>query len=105
VERIGYFLWEGVTFLTILFVGTGLLVLRRKTSGRPAFTDYDRQLFFSRPAVRLSKAKFYIHFGIAVLLCYLAGFLEYLLLARFGASILATAELLTLIGIVKKWLC
>ena len=105
MERIGYFLWEGVTFLTILVVGTGLLALRRKTSGRPAFTDYDRQLFFSRPAVRLSKAKFYIHFGIAVLLYYLAGSLEYLLLASFGASILATAELLTLIGIVKKWLC
>ena len=54
--HIGYFLWEGVTFLTILFVGTGLLVLRRKARGRPAFTDYDRQLFFGHPEVRLSKA-------------------------------------------------
>ena len=105
MERIGYFLWEGVTFLTILLVGTGLLVLRRKVRGRPAFTNYDRQLFFGPPPVTVSKPRFYINFGIAVFLCYLVVFLEYQLLARFGASILATAGLLTLLGIVKKWLC
>ena len=105
MEHIGYCLWEGITFLTIFFFATGLLVLRRKTSGRPAFTDQDRQLFFGHPEVRLSKPKFYINFGIAVFLCYLAGFLEYLLLARFGASILATAQLITFLGIVKRSLC
>lgn len=105
MEHIGYYLWEGSTFSTILFVGTGLLVLRRKASSRPAFTDHDRQLFFGRSAVTVSIPRFYINFGIAVFLCYLAVSLEYLLLARFGASILATAELLTLLGIVKKWLC
>ena len=105
MERIGYFLWEGVTFLTILSVGTGLLVLRRKASGRPAFTNDDRQLFFGPPDVTVSKPRFYINFGIAVFLCYLVGSLEYQILARFGASILATAGLLTLLGIVKKWLC
>lgn len=105
MEHIGYYLWEGITFSTILFVGTGLLVLRRKASGGPAFTDHDRQLFFGQSALRVSKPRFYIDFGIALLLCYLANSLEYLLLARFGAGILATAQLLTLLGIVKKWLC
>ena len=105
MEHIGYYLWEGITFSTILFVGTGLLVLRRKASGGPAFTDHDRQLFFGQSALRVSKPRFYIDFGIAVFLCYFAGSLEVLLLAHFGASILATAELLTLLGIVKKWLC
>lgn len=105
MEHIGYFLWEGSTFLTILFVGAGLLVLRRKAGGSPAFTDHDRRLFFGRPQVTLSKPRFYINFGIAVFLCYLAGSLEYLLLAGLGASILATAELITFLGIVKKSLC
>ena len=105
MEQIGYFLWEVLTFSTIIFAGIGLLVLRRKASGNPAFTDHDRQLFFGRPEVRLSKPRFYMNFGIAVFLCYLVGSLEYQLLARFGASILATAGLLTLLGIVKKWLC
>jgi len=105
VEQIGYFLWEVLTFLTIIFAGIGLLVLRRKASGNPAFTDHDRQLFFGRPEVRLSKPRFYMNFGIAVFLCYLAGFLEYLLLSRFGAGILATAQLITFLGIVKRSLC
>ena len=105
MEQIGYFLWEVVTLSTMIFTGIGLLVLRRRTSGKPAFTDCDRQLFFGRPAIKLSKPRFYLHFGIAVLLCYSAGFLEYLLLARFGAGILATAQLLTFLSIVKKSLC
>ena len=105
MEQIGYFLWEGITFSTILFAGIGLLALRRKASGNPAFTDRDRQLFFGHPEVRVSKPRFYVNFGIAVFLCYLAGCLEYLLLARFGASILATAQLITFMGIVKRSLC
>lgn len=105
MERIGYYLWEGITFFTILFVATGVLVLRRKAGGRPAFTDHDRELFFGPPAVGLSKPRFYINFSIAVFLCYFAGTLEYLILARFGASVLATAELVTFLGIVKKSLC
>lgn len=105
MEHIGYWLWEGVTFLTILFIGTGLLVLRRKASARPSFTDHDRQLFFGHPEVRVSQARFYINFSIAVSLCYLAGSLESLILGRFGASILATAQLITFLGIVKKSLC
>jgi hypothetical protein len=104
VEHVGYYLWEGATFLTILFVATSLLVLRRQARGRPAFTDHDRQLFFGHPEIKLSKARFYIHFAIAVMFSYLAGSVEYLVLASFGAGILATVELLTLTGIVKKFL-
>lgn len=105
MEHSGYYLWEGITFLTILFVASGVLVLRRRASGRPAFSDGDRQLFFGHPEVRVSMPKLCINFGVALLLCYLASFLEYLALARFGASILATAQLLTLLAIVKRWLC
>ena len=104
MEHMGYYLWEGSTFLTILVVGTSLLVLRRKAAGRPAFTDHDRQLFFANPKIEVSKLTFTIHLGMAVFVCYLVGVLEYLLLARFGAGILAAAGLVTLLGIVKKWL-
>jgi hypothetical protein len=105
VEHMGYYLWEGITFLTILLVGTSLLTLRRKANGRPTFTEHDLQLFFGYPEVKVSKTRFFIHFGIAVFLFYLAGYLEYSLLRSFGAAILATAGLLTLLAVVKKWLC
>jgi len=86
-------------------MATGMLVLRRKAGGRPAFSDQDRKLFFGNAGVRVSRPRLYMHFGIAVFLCYSAGFLEYLLLGSFGASILAAAQLVTLLAIVKKWLC
>ena len=105
MEHLGHLLWELITFSTILFAGLGLLILRRRVSGKPAFTERDRRLFFGRPEIKLSEPKFYLNFGIAVFLCYWAGFLEYLLLARFGAGILATAQLLTFLSIVKKSLC
>ena len=105
MEHLGHLLWELITFSTILFASVGLLILRRSVSGKPAFTERDRRLFFGRPEIKLSEPKFYLNFGIAVFLCYWAGFLEYLLLARFGAGILATAQLLTFLSIVKKSLC
>ena len=102
MEHLGHLLWELITFSTILFASVGLLILRRRVSGKPAFTERDRRLFFGRPEIKLSEPKFYLNFGIAVFLCYWAGFLEYLLLARFGAGILAIAQLLTFLSIVKK---
>ena len=105
MEHLGHLLWELITFSTILLAGLGLLVLRRRANGKPGFTDRDRQLFFGRPEIKLSELRFYFNFGIAVFLCYSAGFLEYLLLACFGAGILATAQLLTFLSIVKKSLC
>lgn len=105
MEHSGYYLWESITFLSILSMATGVLVLRRKTSGRPAFSVQDWQLFFGRVEVRVSKLRFCINLGIAVVLCYLAVLLEYLLLARLGASIVAAAQLVTLLAIAKKWLC
>ena len=104
MENSGYWLWEGMAFLTQIFIGLGLLVLRRKASGRPAFTDADRKLFFGPSRLRWSAARFWINFSAAVFLCCFIGLLEHLILARFGASILATAQLLTLFGIVKRLL-
>ena len=80
MEQSGYFLWEGFTFLLQILFAMSLLVLRRKASGRPAFTDADRQLFFARSRVKASTPKFWIHFGIAAFLCFFAGLLERLIL-------------------------
>ena len=105
MEQSGYFLWEGFTFLLQILFAMGLLVLRRKANGRPAFTAADRQMFFARSRVKPSTPRFWIHFGVAALLCFFAGLLERLILAPFGAAVLGTAQLVTYMGIVKKSLC
>ena len=104
MEDSGYYVWEGITFLVEILVAMGLLVLRRKATGRPAFTGDDRQLFFGPSQVVASTRRFYFNFGIAIFLCCLVVPLEELILGRFGVTVLATAQLLTLLGIVKKWL-
>jgi hypothetical protein len=105
MEHSGYYMWEGIIFLMQIMTGIGLLVLRRKASGRAAFTQEDRQLFFSRPRVSVSTTRFWLNFGIAAVLCFFAGLLEQFFLGPFGAGVLATAQLITFMGIVKKSLC
>jgi membrane protein CcdC involved in cytochrome C biogenesis len=98
----GHYVWEGMTFLVAILVATALLVLRRKAAGRPAFTSDDRQLFFGPSRVVVSAGRFYFNFVIAIFLCSLAIPLEQLILGRFGAGVLALAQLLTLLAIVRK---
>jgi hypothetical protein len=105
MEHSGYFLWEGIIFLMQILVGMGLLVLRRKASGRPSFTNADRQLFFAQARVGMLTPRFWTNFTIAALFCFFVGLLMQLVLAPFGAGILATAQLVTFMGIVKKALC
>jgi hypothetical protein len=105
MEHCGYYLWEGIIFLTQIMIGTGLLVLRRKANGRPSFTSADRQLFFGLAHIRMLTPQFWTNFAIAALLCFFVGLLMQLVLAPFGAGILAIAQLITFMGIVKKTLC
>ena len=105
MQHSGYYLWEGITFLMQILVGTSLLVLRRKAGGRPAFTEADRQLFFASPRLRVSTPEFWVNFAVATFLCLFVGLLERLILAPFGAAVLTTAQLITFLGIVKKSLC
>jgi hypothetical protein len=105
MEHSGYYLWEGIIFFTQILVAMGLLVLRRKANGRPSFTNADRQLFFGRARIRMLTPRFWTNFAIAALLCFFVGVLMQLVLAPLGAGILATAQLITFTGIVKKSLC
>jgi hypothetical protein len=105
MEHIGYYLWEGIIFLMQILLGMALLVLRRKASGRPSFTAADRQLFFGRARLGILTPRFWTDFAIATFLCFSVGVILQLALAPFGAGILAAAQLITFMGIVKKSLC
>jgi hypothetical protein len=105
MEHIGYYLWEGIIFFAQILAGMGLLVLRRKAGGRPSFTNADRQLFFGRARAGVLTPQFWTNFAIAAILCFFTGLIVQLALAPFGAAILATAQLIAFMGIVKKSLC
>jgi hypothetical protein len=104
MENIGFILWEGITLLVVILGGIGLLVLRRKASGRPAFTNGDRQLFFGQSRAKKAPHRLLANFSMAVLLCLSTALLEFLILAPLGAGLLTVVLLLTSLGIVNKTL-
>jgi hypothetical protein len=101
MELIGYILSEIVMLLFVILVALGLIVLRRKNNGQPAFTDHDRRLLFHWPARGALTPKLCFKFGIASLLFSFVGVLEILLFAPFGAAILSGTLLMTSAGIVN----
>ena len=103
-DKIGLVLWEVITLLSVVLGGIGLVVLRRKTNGRPAFTERDRQLFFGPRKITVSTAKFWINFSAAVFLCLSINMLEFLILGWLGPALLTMLVLVTSMGIVDKLL-
>ena len=103
-DKIGLILWEVITLLTVFLGGIGFVVLRRKASGRPAFTERDRQLFFGPRKITVSTAKFWINFSAAVFLCFFIDVLEVLIFGWLGPGLLTMVVVLSSIGIVDKLL-
>jgi hypothetical protein len=96
--QIGFVLWEGITLLVVIFGGLGLVILRRKFSGRPAFTDQDWQLFFGHSTIRSSISRSLLNIGIALLLCLFLAIVEARLFEPLGAGPLTVVLLLTSLG-------
>src|SRR5205823_14984674 len=103
-DKIGLILWEVITLLTVFLGGIGFVVLRRKASGRPAFTERDRQLFFGPRKITVSTTKFWINFSAAVVLCFFIDVLEFLIFGWLGPGLLTMVVVLSSIGIVDKLL-
>jgi hypothetical protein len=103
-DKIGLVLWEVITLLSVVLGGIGLVVLRRKASGRPIFTERDRQLFFGPRKITVSTAKFWINFSAVVFLCLSIDVLEFLILGWLGPALLTMVVLITSMGIVNKLL-
>lgn len=101
LEKLGYMLGEGLVLLCIITGSLGFIMLRRKMSGRPAFSNEDRTLLFNTPPAAVSTPKLCLRFGLAVVLFCCIGVLEALVFAPFGAAIVSVSLLLSCAGIVN----
>lgn len=101
LEKFGFALWEATTLLIVILCGIGIMVLRRKASGRPAFSNEDQELFFGRARVKTSTPKHLFNLGIAVFLCLFLALLEMLVFAPLGAATLTVVLVLTSLAIVN----
>jgi hypothetical protein len=101
MELFGLVLWEAITLLFVLLGGIGLMALRRKANGRPAFTDQDRLLYFGDLNLDISMPELCLKLCVAALVCLIVGFFERLVLAQFGPGLLTATFVLTSFSIVR----
>jgi hypothetical protein len=94
-------LWEGLVLVCVIAAGLGVVMLRRKMSGRPAFSNEDRILLFNTPLAAASLSRLCLRFSLAVLLFCCIGLLEIIVFAPFGAAILSVSLLLSCASIVN----
>jgi len=101
MESVGFVLWEGATLLFVIIGGAGLVALRRIASGRPAFTEQDRLLYFGDLNLEISIPELCLKLCAAVFLCLVIGFFEHVIFAHFGAGLLTATFVLSSFGIVR----
>ena len=99
-EKFGYMLWEGLVLVCVIAAALGLIVLRRKLSGRPAFSNQDKILLFNTRPAAPSLLQLCFRFSLAILLFSCIGLVEILAFAPFGAAILSVSLLFSCAGIV-----
>jgi hypothetical protein len=97
MESIGYIVSEVTILLFVLFLGVGIVALRRKLYGRPAFTQRDRKLFFGHSRREISL----FALGKAAILFSFFAAVEFVVLAPFGAAVLSVIMLVTLLAVVR----
>ena len=95
MEKLGYVLYELPVFLLVMWFGIRLVHLRRYRKNQPIFSDDDRRLFFGRLPTSIQSPDFRVRLARAILAATATTYLEFLVLAPFGAGILAGALLLS----------
>jgi hypothetical protein len=104
LAKLGYLLWEALILICLMLATMGWLVLRRKLSGRPAFSKDDRTLLFNTPPAGVPVRQLCLRFAVAVVLFSGVGALVIFVFAPLGAAILSLALLLSCAAIVNKTL-
>lgn len=103
MEKLGYVLYELPVFFLVIWFGIRLVHLRRYRRNQPIFSDDDRRLFFDRLPLSIQSPAFRVRLARAILAATATTYLEFVILAPFGAGILAGALLLTG-ALIVRWM-
>jgi hypothetical protein len=102
METLGNVLSEAPVFFLILWFAIRYVHYRRYRRNQPLFSDKDRQLLFAQTKPKLGSPIFRLRLVRSILAVTAAIYIEVLVLAPFGAGILAAALLLTSASIVHR---
>jgi hypothetical protein len=101
MEKMGFVLWEGLTLLFVILAGLGVLIIRRRASGRPAFTRHDWLTYFGDLQMRISKPRLALRLSYAAFLCSCLTLIGNPFLVRVGPGLYSVTIVFACLGIVK----
>jgi hypothetical protein len=102
MEDLGYILSEAPLFVLIVWSTVKVIRWRRSRENRPGFSDNDKHVLFHAAQHAPQRRQFYLRFFLTVLAATALGLLLMVVLAPFGAAILAGVLVLTSAAVVHQ---
>jgi hypothetical protein len=100
MEKLGYILSELPVLFLVIWLAVRLVQYRRYRKNQPIYSERDIDLLFPARKVDLRLPLTRVRFARCVLLATACTYVEFIILAPFGAAILSTALAITTAGIV-----
>jgi len=102
MEKLGYIISEAPVFFFIMWLGIRLVHIRRYRNNRPLTTERDWRMLYDSAKLSLVSPIMRLKLARSILAATAAIYVEFLILAPFGAGILSAAVLLTAASIVQR---
>jgi hypothetical protein len=102
MEKLGYILSEAPVFFFVMWLGIRLVHIRRYRKNEPLYTEHDWRMLYDRAKLSLVSPIMRLKLARSILAATAAIYVEYLVLAPFGAGILSAAVLVTTASIVQR---
>lgn len=100
MDKLGYIISEALIFFLVIWFAVRFVQYRRRRNKQPLFSERDKALLFPQNKIDLRSPVLRVRFARCILLATAATYVEFLMLAPFGAAILCITLVLTITGIV-----
>jgi hypothetical protein len=101
MDKLGYIISEAPVLFFVIWIAVRLVQYRRYRNNQPQFSERDEALLFPQNKLGLRSPIRRVKFARCILLATAATYVEFLVLAPFGAAILCITLVLTTAGIVN----
>ena len=102
MDKLGYILFEAPIFFFVMWFGIRLVHIRRYRNRQPIYTERDSRLICQSAKLSLTSPIMRLRLARSILATTAAIYVEFLVLAPFGAGILGAAMLLTTASIIQR---
>mgnify|MGYP001283776705 CR=1 FL=1 len=104
MENLGYIISEAPVLFLIIWFGVRLVHVRRYRNKQPIYSERDAALLYPQTNFDLRSPMSRVRLARCILLATAAFYVEFLVLAPFGAAILCASLMLTTAALVQNFI-